>query len=219
MLHEGTEKSTASTSFYWLHFTLPGKITYVDSQRALLYGTISSNHVLIPKILKLSSPEHLEDLFAQFLHTQEVGYYTPFIFNILVTRMLLEITEQIVNAPNTQSLSKSDILALQVLAWIESHWSLPVTIEDAAVELGFNHDYVGRAFKSYVGTTFQQHINDIRIQKAKVLLHTSSLRVREIAYKVGFRDEKYFIKLFKKVQGISPLQCRRLYHARHENLE
>lgn len=53
------------------------------------------------------------------------------------------------------------------------------------------------------------HLNEVRIEHACTYLHQNYLKTYEIAYKAGFRDEKYFSKVFKKVKGQSPSEYRK----------
>ena len=51
-------------------------------------------------------------------------------------------------------------------------------------------------------------MQSVRIERAKELLRTTMLKVYEIAYEIGYDDEKYFSQVFRKVEGISPSQFR-----------
>ena len=64
-------------------------------------------------------------------------------------------------------------------------------------------------FKKENGMSIRAYCNDLKLEDAKkLLLHTDS-SVTEIAFDVGFHDASYFIFLFKKRFGLSPLQFRR----------
>ena len=59
-------------------------------------------------------------------------------------------------------------------------------------------------FKKELGVNLTNYIMNYRIEKAKELLRSTNLRSYEIAEKVGFLDESYFSRTFKKVTGQSP---------------
>jgi AraC-like DNA-binding protein len=56
------------------------------------------------------------------------------------------------------------------------------------------------------------------MQKAKELLETTCLRVKEIMNQVGIRDESHFARTFKKLYGVSPTQYRALYRAKSASI-
>ena len=76
--------------------------------------------------------------------------------------------------------------------------------------LSCNFDYLNRVFKKNIGKTIFVYLNEIRIHHAKELIATTSMKLLEIGYRVGFRDEYYFSKVFKKYTGMSPGQNEKL---------
>lgn len=81
----------------------------------------------------------------------------------------------------------------------------------AAAHFGFHPDYFGVLFKKATGKTFVTVLNELRMEKARILLTTTHLRVYEIAEQVGIEDVKYFLRLFKKEYGSSPNEYRYIY--------
>lgn len=71
-----------------------------------------------------------------------------------------------------------------------------------------NKDYMSRRFKETYGVGMVSYVNDLRIRRAEELLVGSNMRVQEIAAQVGFTDEKYFAKIFRRAAGCSPLEYR-----------
>lgn len=62
------------------------------------------------------------------------------------------------------------------------------------------------------------YIHDIKMTKAKELLTNTTMTVKEIAHHVGFSDEKYFMRLFKKYEKMTPSQFRNAYYLTHMNI-
>jgi two-component system response regulator YesN len=81
-------------------------------------------------------------------------------------------------------------------------------LAQAADCLGINSSYLSRLFKKEMNENFIDYLIDIRIEKAVYLLETTKLKNSEIACKVGFEDERYFGKVFKKKCGMTPKQYR-----------
>ena len=68
--------------------------------------------------------------------------------------------------------------------------------------------YFSRVFKEETGEAFTAYLNRVRIDRSKELLRHKSIRLTDIALLVGFEDQSYYSKLFKKLEGISPLRFR-----------
>ncbi len=69
--------------------------------------------------------------------------------------------------------------------------------------------YFSGLFKAETGMTLTDYVNQKRIKKAKQLLKTTGLQIKEISFECGISDDNYFSKLFKRYVGISPKEFRR----------
>jgi len=67
--------------------------------------------------------------------------------------------------------------------------------------------------KEFTGRTVVQNIHQVRVRQAQQLLERTSRSCADIAYEVGFGDQSYFIKHFKRLSGTTPARYRRLCHA------
>lgn len=92
----------------------------------------------------------------------------------------------------------------QVVDIIQHHYHEPVQITDIADELHLNAVYLGQLFKKETGQTFSQYLADWRINRAKSLLRQGGLDIGLIAEEVGYQNNGYFYKVFKKQVGVSP---------------
>jgi len=87
---------------------------------------------------------------------------------------------------------------------ILDNYQRDIGIEFLSGELHYSKNYFGQLFKSGTGMSVSEYINQIRIQKAKELLATRRYRIYEIAEQVGFSDQQYFARVFKKIVGCMP---------------
>ncbi|MFE5322111.1 AraC family transcriptional regulator [Paenibacillus sp. NPDC056579] len=106
-----------------------------------------------------------------------------------------------------------------VVKYIEEHLSEPITMKELVSLVHMNPQYFSQLFKSMLGLSPVQYIHELRMQKAKKLLTTTSLSVTDIASAVGIQLH-YFSRLFKNQYGFSPLQFRMMSGtpAKKENL-
>lgn len=75
-------------------------------------------------------------------------------------------------------------------------------------ELGISRYRLCHDFSAHVGISPVQYLNQVRLLKARDLLCTSDLTIREVGISVGIENTTHFINLFKKNTGITPLQFR-----------
>ena len=80
---------------------------------------------------------------------------------------------------------------------------------EIADAMGITAPYLSSVFKKEMGISIVQYITLARMEKAKEYLSYTDMRVREISEKVGFNDEYYFSRIFKKYYGLSPQQMRK----------
>ncbi|KRF02321.1 hypothetical protein ASG89_25085 [Paenibacillus sp. Soil766] len=97
----------------------------------------------------------------------------------------------------------------RIIAYMEGNYMKDLSLEQLCAEVSLSTTYVNHILKSCTHRTFIHVLNEIRIKKACEYLEDDRLKVREIAEKTGFRSSKYFIKIFKDMQGVTPGQYKR----------
>lgn len=95
--------------------------------------------------------------------------------------------------------------------YVEEHYTENLTVKEVAGIIGISSGYLSTMFNQSMGKSFVDYLNQLKINHACVYLEQNYLKVYEIAYKVGFQDEKYFTKVFKKIKGITPKEYRNNY--------
>ncbi|WP_237167885.1 response regulator transcription factor [Paenibacillus yonginensis] len=96
----------------------------------------------------------------------------------------------------------------EVMAYVDEHLQEHLTMADMAAKVHLNASYFSVLFKEQAGITFSEYVTRRRIQRAKELLTQTRLSVGEIAEQVGYNTDKYFIKVFKQLEQISPSRYR-----------
>ena len=100
-------------------------------------------------------------------------------------------------------------LPQQISDYIANNLSEDLSINALCRRFNISRAKLYRISNTFFGTGIKQGILSERISKAKDLLANTSLSVNEIAYEVGIADYNYFIKVFKKYTGITPLHYRK----------
>ena len=75
---------------------------------------------------------------------------------------------------------------------------------------GLSREYLARSFKKYMGNTFKEYLDSVRISNAYKELMNTDLSVLEVALDNGFNDSRTFIKAFKDVYHETPHKYRML---------
>lgn len=96
----------------------------------------------------------------------------------------------------------------QAIEYMEKNYQKPLTLTILANVVSLNYTYFSNIFKTKTGVSVTAHLQNLRIQKAKELLISTNDRIREVAHKAGFTDERYFEKLFKRYEGMTPSEYR-----------
>ena len=101
-----------------------------------------------------------------------------------------------------------------MLAYIRAHLSAKPDLAALAAVSCLSKDHLIRLFKREMNATPLSYINQKRVERAQLRLLTESTPVKEIAYQLGFEDQTYFNRIFKKITGLTPMSYRKSSHDR-----
>jgi two-component system response regulator YesN len=96
------------------------------------------------------------------------------------------------------------------LQYIENNRDKVIMMNEVAAHLYLNHSYFSKIFHEEMGETFSKYLVRSRIDIAKKLLKETSLKIYEIAGRVGYNDVRHFTKVFKEIEGLPPVQYREM---------
>ncbi|AGB19716.1 response regulator [Thermoanaerobacterium thermosaccharolyticum] len=154
----------------------------------------SKNDFIEDKLLKLCDEFSAEiSKLESIAQIKKLIYdYIDIVFNIII-----------LYKPYKPSLIK------EALKYIDENYNKNITLEDVAKYVHLNPQYLSRYFKKTMNMNFVDYISKIRINSSKKLLSETDLSINSIALKVGYTDQSYFCKVFKKIEGISPNKFRK----------
>ena len=90
------------------------------------------------------------------------------------------------------------------LSYMTKNYSKPLTLESVAAEVSLSPNYFSSLFRRTVGVTFREQLNRIRVEESKRLLLSTDYSLIDIAIAMGFNDQGYYCKVFKRVTGLTP---------------
>ncbi len=102
----------------------------------------------------------------------------------------------------------------ETVAWLHQHHEVVPTLDELVSYACRCKEHVTRQFTHWLGKSPARYLASLRTARAAELLATTNLPVLEICDAVGFQNESYFYRLFRKDRGMSPLAWRRLHGSR-----
>ncbi|QMV43684.1 helix-turn-helix transcriptional regulator [Cohnella cholangitidis] len=225
--HSGYRPSDGELIFYWFHYLSHGSLQFSDDdQREQDRKLRQSNEFLsslseslyLPLFFQLSSIERINVLFQQLQHLANSKLHYRRALHYAVTSIVLELAEQAESANTHEVRYKPDPLVASIVEWIRVHAEEPLTVNFIAEKYGYNRDYLSRLFKRTMGMNLQEYIHVQKMAKAKSLLTSTNRTVKQIAFDIGMADEKYFIRLFRKYEHLTPTGYRNAYYRKHLNI-
>lgn len=204
LLHSGTADYAIDLQFYWMHF-------YAEEWEGNQPGILQ-----IPQHCHVIRPQIMEMYFRRYLNDMSEQRLSPIAASSLVTLILTELA---VGPTGSTSATSPNIIAARAYAHIQSHLHMPLSTSTIAKEMNCSAGYLSRAFRSAYGRTIVEVIHAERIIHSQKLIVNTNFDIETIAAESGFPSPSYFIKLFKRHTGMTPLAYRRLHSRMYVNME
>jgi AraC-like DNA-binding protein/mannose-6-phosphate isomerase-like protein (cupin superfamily) len=97
----------------------------------------------------------------------------------------------------------------KAIRYISHRYGEDIDAEQCAKYVNMSYSYFSRSFKRVTGRSFKDYLNSVRLSQAERLLASSDKSVMEIALECGYNNVSYFIMIFKKHKGVTPLEYRK----------
>ena len=98
---------------------------------------------------------------------------------------------------------------------MEENLDRKLRVEEIAESVNLSPSYLRQLFKTETGLSPLQYLMELRMRRAKLLLETTFLRIKEIMNQVGVRDKSHFGRGFKRMYGTTPRQHRARHRKSH----
>lgn len=162
------------------------------AQKAIGFGVINY-------LLKPISKKELLDVIEEAVH-------------IVEKRERVDVIEKVVDKKLVDAFYKNNQAPEPIrkaIQYIDINIKKELFLKDVAEYVHLNPSYFSVLFKEQVNLTFSEYITRRRIQRAKELLITTNIPISEVAEECGYKTTKYFIKLFKELEGTTPNSYRK----------
>lgn len=124
--------------------------------------------------------------------------------------LLLQSLEKVHRSMVLRKQDRNELIMEDCIGWIDQNFCEDLTLDMAAERFHFNPSYFSTLIKSRTGRSFSDHLTEARMRRAKELLSAGQFKIYEIAEQCGYRDTKYFTRMFKKQVGLSPEAYKRI---------
>jgi two-component system, response regulator YesN len=99
----------------------------------------------------------------------------------------------------------------EIVAYVEDYYMEDISLQKLSKMFFLTREHISRKFKKETGMTLSKYVTNLRVRQAKQWLLETAETIHSISLMLGYQDEKYFSKLFKKVVGLTPFEYRALY--------
>ena len=93
-------------------------------------------------------------------------------------------------------------------SYIRAHYDTELSMQDVAKAMNYSDAYFCKLFKQCFKVNFSVYLNAYRVARAKELLQSTRLNVREVSIACGYNDSNYFARVFKRITGMTPSEYR-----------
>ena len=210
--HWGTGPVSEGQSHFWCHFSMK------DTDDALL----------LPLFGTMRAPEKYTLLFRQLIDAEYEKYVSDTSRQVICDAYLSVILHELINEQAWKCGSmesayadegKRRKLVMAVQEWIRLNLSSSLTPSTIAAHFGYHTDYLTHLFRVETGRTLGEYVNRARIERSKKYLLNTDMKIAQVADMSGFSDEKYFMRIFRRFEGVTPSEFRRAYVHLHINNE
>lgn len=147
----------------------------------------------------------VSDLSADEIYAQITQASNPF----MMQKRIYDLFSDTIARQQEKRSTRSAQLVRSACQYIDENCQKPeLSLSEASASVGLSNVYFCSLFKKETGLTFTDYLNSARIEKAKKLLMNApeSLKIYDVAEKVGYTNPKYFYQVFKKLTGQRPKQ-------------
>ena len=189
-------------SIYWIHFN--GEDT--DMFFSIIGKKIDTGE---------SHSGRIEDrlaLFEEIYQNLDMGYnpdnleYTSYCLSYLLAS--IKYITQFREIKNTKEM---DVIQKSIL-FMKNNLEQNIDLEDIAQHLGYSPSHFGNIFQKKTSYSPMGYYNQLKIQRACSYLQFSDLKIKEVAFRLGYYDPFHFSKAFKKETRLTPKEYRQKYN-------
>lgn len=126
-----------------------------------------------------------------------------------IRRWMKNIFKAVIEYLEHKNDTKNKKIVEQIINIIENNYHEDITLKQIAESLYYSPNYLGNIFKEETGKIFSDFLIEYRMKKAAQLFNDTRLKIYQISQMVGYKNIPSFIRQFKAVYGLTPIQYRK----------
>jgi len=151
-----------------------------------------------------------EDLAIQALRAGAVDYLKKPISVSELERVIVERARKRCADPSAaRGVASIHDGIRRALQFLGDHFAEPITLSQIALEARLSKFHCCRLFQQQMGLPLRRYIQQLRVDRAKILLGDPEMTISAVAYATGFNDLSHFDHVFRQIAGVSPTDYRR----------
>lgn len=203
-LQYGTK--AARSVFYWFHFD--GEVEIFQTEEAASEFCQKGEKWIF--FAEHFAPKNVDRLI---LMLTELNHYNfehkdRLVKEYLMGALLAELAAQYRQSFTPYAVDKR---FAEILGWLSLHCNENFSLAELAERFSYNPKYLSVLFRKFTGMTAKEYLIQRRVNLAKRLLQSGTDSIKQVAHAVGFSDEYYFMRVFKKEVGMTPKSYRKTF--------
>lgn len=221
--HGGWSSEERQGQFFWVQFSSEPdlnefcldrafKLNIVHADRSELRTTEGHHEdlLIVPRHFRMTKQYKLLGQFEELVATmkQPRGYFR-FHATLLLAEMLRLMASDFLEQSHLDTAFPTSYLTFRNLVnYLNNFYMTDVSRETIERVINRKYEYLCQVFKKYAGTNIHHYLHQLRVQRAKYLLHNTTKSIKDIAEEIGYTDAFYFSRMFKKIVGSAPQHYR-----------
>lgn len=174
------------------------RTTWSGSQRAFV-NVVKQSHPL-----SANSPVHPMLQALVHLAGDEAAEHT-----CLLAQSIIALAQHVLAQPQSAETSWPRRLFENICIYLQENFHKTISRDSVAERFNISANYLSRLFQQRGDIGFAEYLSYVRLERAKFLLRRYPFPLEEVSHRCGFRDVKYFCRLFKSRFGQTPTEYRR----------
>lgn len=189
---------TVPAGFFTVHFSY-ARVNFNDGKWDIQGETQMPSW---PFAQELKEPYLIEERFQKLVdcwNEKLPGY--EFIARTMLQQLIVIIMQNLnEESPNFAMSLKVE----RIIQHMHQHINGKITVFELSKIVQMSPAYLSRSFKEATGYSIIEYFNRLKIDKSKELMMEGNKKIKEVSQELGFADEFYFSRMFKKAEGITP---------------
>lgn len=200
--------------YYFIHFTVDSATVndenlHFHSNPLLPSGDFEysfwggSSAFVIDTLTHCAENEYVKDVFLRISSLNIRSNREKLLLDCLLRELLIYISNSF-----GVGVGVSGILA-RITDYIDQMYCGNITLAALSKKFGISKSYIARLFKNELHTTSVEYLNRVRISNACRLLLCTEKSIAQISEEVGFKEQYYFTRVFKRLYGTTPTEYKK----------